>query len=134
MTPEEAERERIRREEDRSVLKIVAAMAQDISSLHGKIDNIDTKQSVTDRKLDDHMRDETDQFKTMVKDIVRELVPDGDIRGHHDAHQAMIAKAQAEATFYNRLKADLASKGLWGLILVLGAVLWYAAKKKVGIE
>lgn len=41
-----------------------------------------------------------------------------DFTGHREAHEAMIAAAEAQKEFWQELKLDLAKKGVWGLLII----------------
>lgn len=57
--------------------------------------------------------------------------PGNDPDGHRRAHEAMIARAEARARLYDELRAELAKKGLWALLLAIGTALWFWTKTKV---
>jgi hypothetical protein len=57
--------------------------------------------------------------------------PDGDPDGHRRAHEALIKRAEAKARFYEDLRGELAKKGLWALIGLLGIALWQYVKARM---
>ncbi|SAL47524.1 hypothetical protein AWB74_02141 [Caballeronia arvi] len=57
--------------------------------------------------------------------------PGGDADGHRRAHEALIQRAEARARFYEDLRGELAKKGLWALLALLGVALWQYFKTKV---
>ncbi|WP_186087296.1 hypothetical protein [Burkholderia gladioli] len=57
--------------------------------------------------------------------------PGNDPDGHRRAHEAMIARAEARARLYDELRAELAKKGLWALLIALGTAVWFWTKTKV---
>lgn len=57
--------------------------------------------------------------------------PDGDWEGHRRYHEAVIKKMEARAQFYSDLRGKLVEKGVWALILLLGAALVQYVKTKV---
>lgn len=65
-----------------------------------------------------------------VDDLARGF-PDSDPDGHRRAHEALIRKAEARAKFYEDLRGELAKKGLWALLVLLGIALWQYVKVRV---
>lgn len=65
-------------------------------------------------ELRQHISDETAELKKFV-----DAFPDGDMRGHRAAHEAMIASERAKERFYQELRLDIAKKGLWGLLVII---------------
>jgi hypothetical protein len=57
--------------------------------------------------------------------------PDGDWEGHRRYHEAVIKKMEARTKFYDELRAELAKKGMWALILMMGAALWFYVKSRL---
>lgn len=57
--------------------------------------------------------------------------PNGDPDGHRLYHEATIKKIEARARFYEDLRAELAKKGIWSLIILIGAALWFYLKAKL---
>lgn len=57
--------------------------------------------------------------------------PGGDADGHRRAHEALIRRAEERAKFYEDLRSELAKKGLWALIALIGVALWQYVKTKV---
>lgn len=53
--------------------------------------------------------------------------PNKDPDGHRRAHEVLIRKTEARAKFYEDLRAELAKKGLWALVIGAGAGLWWIA-------
>ncbi|SDI65500.1 hypothetical protein SAMN04487926_12165 [Paraburkholderia steynii] len=65
-----------------------------------------------------------------VDDLARGF-PDSDPEGHRRAHEALIRKAEERAALYKALREELAKKGLWALVLLLGIAVWQYIKTKV---
>ncbi|AET91088.1 hypothetical protein BYI23_B004810 [Burkholderia sp. YI23] len=57
--------------------------------------------------------------------------PGGDWEGHRLYHEAVIKKMEARAKLYEDLRADLAKKGLWAVIVAIGAAIWFYVKAKI---
>lgn len=57
--------------------------------------------------------------------------PDGDPDAHCRYHETLIRKAEARADFYTDLRAELAKKGLWALIVLIGVAVWQYVKGKL---
>lgn len=56
--------------------------------------------------------------------------PGGDWEGHRRYHEAVIRKMEARTKFYDDLRADLAKKGLWAILVMIGTAIWFYAKSK----
>jgi hypothetical protein len=50
--------------------------------------------------------------------------PHGDVHGHREAHEAMIAREKADTEFWTKLKYELTSKGLLIFLAWLGWQAW----------
>lgn len=61
---------------------------------------------------------------------VKVAFPEGDADGHRRYHEAIIKRIEAREQFYRKLLAELVSKGLWALLIFLGAAVWYMLKEK----
>lgn len=57
--------------------------------------------------------------------------PNGDPDGHRLYHEATIKRIEARARFYEDLRAELAKKGIWALIVLVGTAIWFFAKSKL---
>jgi hypothetical protein len=97
----------------------IHALSADMDQRHSE--NV-TRQLVTDRKVDEVIR--------RVDDL-HNAFPGGDWNAHRKAHEAMIARHEAKARFYEELRVDLAQKGLWALIVGLATAIWYFFRSKV---
>lgn len=65
-----------------------------------------------------------------IDDLARGF-PGGDPDGHRRAHEALIRKAEERARFYEDLRGELAKKGVWAVLVLLGIALWQYVKTKV---
>lgn len=81
-----------------------------------------TALGVTDRKVDEVIRRVDDLHKAF---------PGGDWEGHRRYHERLISKMEAREQFYRDLRAELAKKGMWAVIVLLGLALWQYLKTKV---
>lgn len=84
--------------------------------------------------LDESLEQILDAVKKIHNAFPRTLEGDVDFEGHRRYHEAMIRAAEAQATFWNELKLDIAKKGVWGLlIIVVGlALVGFGAKFGIG--
>lgn len=64
-------------------------------------------------------------------DDLHKAFPGGDWEGHRRYHETLIAKAEARTRFYDDLRAELAKKGIWALIGLLGLALWQFIKSRM---
>ncbi|MEX3972264.1 hypothetical protein [Paraburkholderia caribensis] len=65
-----------------------------------------------------------------VDDLARGF-PDGDWEGHRRYHEAVIQKMEARTKFYDDLRTELAKKGLWALLVLVGIAVWQYIKTRV---
>lgn len=100
-----------------------------VAAINGLRDDLDqrhlentTALGVTERKVDEVIR--------RVDDL-HDAFPGGDWEGHRRYHEAIIKKIEAHEKFYQDLRAELAKKGMWALIVLLGLALWQYFKTKV---
>jgi hypothetical protein len=67
--------------------------------------------------------------ETKVNEVIRRVddlhdaFPGGDWDGHRRYHEAVIKRVEAREKFYQDLRTNLATKGLWALILMLTGML-----------
>jgi hypothetical protein len=57
---------------------------------------------------------------------------EADFPGHRRYHDAKIAAAKAEETFWRELRLELAKKGAWGLLLIILGLLVAGIAAKTG--
>lgn len=50
---------------------------------------------------------------------------DPDFEGHETFHSTLISESRARTAFYKELRNDLIKKGLWGLVMILAALVTY---------
>jgi hypothetical protein len=81
-----------------------------------------TAQSVTERKVDEVIRRVDDLHKAF---------PGGDWEGHRRYHEELIRKMEARSEFYEDLRSELARKGIWAVLGLVGLAMWQYLKTKV---
>lgn len=97
----------------------IRELIETLNTRHGEnINRLD----VTDKKVDEAIRR---------IDALHEAFPDADTVGHRMYHESLIKRIEARSKLYEDLRSDLAKKGLWALILTLGAAIWFYFKSKV---
>lgn len=104
------------------VKEVVAAinkLKDDLDERH--LENVGA-QAVTDAKVVEAIRG---------IDELRKAFPDGDPDGHRRYHEAIIKSIEDKGAFYRTLRDELAKKGLWALVIVMGLALWQYFKLKV---
>lgn len=105
-------------QEKNDVVAAILSLKADLDQRH--LENIGA-QAVTDAKVVEAIRG---------IDELRKAFPDGDTAGHRSYHESLIKKNQASTEFYEKLKLELASKGLWALIGLLCVALGSYIKVK----
>jgi len=73
-----------------------------------------------------------DKLAETVKEFEKGF-PDGDVHGHRIYHERLIRNVAAQENFWNGLKSDLATKGLWAVILVVVGLIVSGVGVKMGI-
>ncbi len=101
------------------VVEAIRSLIEVLNERHGE--NI-SRLDVTDRKIEEVIRR---------VDSLHDAFPNGDIVRHHDYHESLIKKNDASTEFYQKLRIELASKGLWALIGILFLALGSYIKTKV---
>lgn len=102
------------------------AVVSAVDSLRNEIDqrHVENRSDneVQGRKLDEVIRRVDDLHKAF---------PGGDWDGHRRFHETLIARAEARTKFYDDLRAELAKKGIWALLGLLGIALWQYIKSRM---
>lgn len=93
------------------IVAAIDALRDEIIQRHVENTSINETQTT---KLDEVIRRVDDLHKAF---------PGGDWDGHRRYHETLISKAEARTKFYLGLCDDLAKKGLWIVIIALGAAL-----------
>lgn len=105
---------------DRDVVaEAILAIKADLDQRHGE--NI-TRAQVSEKLLNELI---------VRVDGLYHAFPDEDPSGHRRYHDAIVEKMEARAEFYQKLRIELASKGLWALAGLLIVALWSYFKAKV---
>lgn len=92
-----------------AIIRAIDSLRDEIGQRHVENTSVNEEQS---RKLDEVIRRVDDLHKAF---------PGGDWDGHRRYHESLITKAEARTKFYLDLRSDLAKKGLWVVILAVGA-------------
>lgn len=102
----------------RAVVASIDSMRDEIGKRHventSSIETVEKKVNVLFERVDD-----------LVKGF-----PEGDWDGHRRYHEAVILKIESRAKFYDDLRAELAKKGLWALIIGVATAVWFYLKSK----
>lgn len=100
------------------VVEAINGLREDLDHRHSE--NVDA-QAATNAKVVEAIRG---------IDELRRAFPGGDWDGHRRYHEAVIKRIEAREKFYQDLRTDLATKGLWAVIIALGgAVIFYIRAK-----
>lgn len=72
-----------------------------------------------------HVKEEQTLVKSLSSAFAKR--PDGspDFEGHEAYHSAVIAESRERALFYRELRQELIKKGVWGVVMILGALITY---------
>ena len=98
------------------------------SDQHDVADFVGSQIGDLESRLASHMDSRFDELRT----LFLSGFPDGDPRGHKDAHLAQIRESEARAAFYR----SLTEKSLLGVALaligVVGSAMWMYLKSQLG--
>lgn len=86
--------------------------------VHEKIDAIDAK--LAQHKLD---------LSGSLTHLLADAFPGGDAAGHRRVHEADIARCEARAAFWEKMRFELTRWGLFGFLAWAGYYLWKAFLK-----
>ena len=95
------------------------------------VKQIRESQVTLEKQMADHMKQETDALTTAVKKILEDSFPDGDPAGHKKFHEASIAKAEAEAKFWQEMRVAAAKWAGLGVLGFIATAVWIAIKAEV---
>lgn len=101
------------------VVEAIKGLREDLAERH--LENT-TAIGVTEKKVDEAIR--------RIDDL-HEAFPGGDWEGHRRYHEAIIKKLEAREQFYQELRSELAKKGVWAVLALVGVALWQYFKAKV---
>jgi hypothetical protein len=104
--------------ESNEVAAAILAIKDDLDQRHSE--NV-TRHLVTDKKVDEAIRRIDDLHKAF---------PGGDWEGHRRYHEAMIRRIESRTKLYEDLRVELAKKGLWAVLVVLGIALLQYVKTR----
>lgn len=79
-----------------------------------------------DRKLTDHMQNETAELAEAITQLMAQAFPAGDPQGHRAHHELVIKKAEESAAFWKTMRVELAKWGLLGFAGWAIYALWNA--------
>lgn len=72
--------------------------------------------------LKNHMSEEESLIQGLVAAFPKKTDGKPDFDGHASFHNTLIDESRARASFFRELQHELIKKGLWGLILIIGAL------------
>jgi hypothetical protein len=94
----------------------ILSIKDDLDQRHSE--NI-TRAEVTDRKVDEAIRRIDDLHKAF---------PGGDWEGHRRYHEVLIERIEKRTKLYDAMLEELTKKGMWALIIFIGAAVFYYIK------
>lgn len=104
----------------------IEAIVRAIDSLRDDIGHRHVENTSSLEVIEKDIKVLTDRVDDLAKGF-----PGGDWEGHRMYHEAVIKKMEARTELYNELRAELAKKGLWALIVLAGTALWFFVKSKI---
>jgi hypothetical protein len=97
----------------------VGAILQLITDMHSDVKELD-------KRLLQHMDDETKTLAKEVAELMGKAFPEGDPDGHRRHHELVIAKAEKQAAFWDRMLFELCRWGLIGFVGWAVIAVWKA--------
>jgi hypothetical protein len=75
------------------------------------------------------------QLRTLQDSIddLRGAFPDGDVRGHCEAHKAMIEAANEQKAFWRGLKEEVGKRGIMFALITVAGLIWIGILVKLGL-
>lgn len=107
--------------ERRTETVLLLGMVKDV---HDDVKNLHTTIIALDTRLTKHMNEETLELAQEISKLMASAFPEGDPLGHRKHHEAVIAKAEARATFWRKMVEEITKYGLIGLMGWLVMSLW----------
>jgi len=101
--------------------KIVAAIQSIKVDLDQRHEENATQAKITEYKVDAAIRG---------IDELRTAFPEGDLNAHRREHEAVIHRTEARARLYEALLTEVTTKGLWALLVFVGAAVVYYVRGK----
>ena len=83
------------------------------------------RQEALDRKIDSHVAREEGMLTGMANAFPLRADGRPDFEGHQAYHATIIQEARDRSVLWRELRADLAKKSLWGVVMVMGALIAY---------
>lgn len=96
-----------RRQDEHAILNLITEVHKDVRDLN--------------KKLTNHMTDETHELANEVAKLMAAAFPEGDPTGHRKHHEFVIKQAERRAAFWTDLAASTAK---WGLVGFMGWVVY----------
>jgi hypothetical protein len=90
------------------------------------IQQIHDNVNAMDGRLTEHMKQETQELAAAMVKATNAAFPAGDPDGHRRHHEAVIAKAEASAKFWQTMITELSKWGLIGFAGWAAFALWQA--------
>ncbi len=109
--------------ERRTETVLLLAMVRDV---HSDVKDLHTTITALDTRLTKHMTDETLELAQEISKLMASAFPEGDPTGHRKHHEAVIAKAEARATFWRKMAEEITKYGLIGFLGWLAVTAWQA--------
>lgn len=106
-----------RRAETSVLLALVQTVHDDVKAMHTNI-------TALDLRLTKHMTEETMELAREISKSMADAFPEGDPAGHRKHHEAVIAKAEARAKFWQKMLYEITKYGLFGFISWLAVTAW----------
>jgi hypothetical protein len=95
-----------------------------------KVRNLEINQAVLDSKLKQHFSTEDEFQKTVLEKLEyfqhRDIKVFQFIETHMEKEKAQAAKDNANAELKRAIIEKLVTSGIWGSLLLVGSILWYA--------
>jgi hypothetical protein len=107
------------------VLELLKRGLEQNDQILRQLTSVNAKQDAADKKLDQHMADEEQVIKGLVDAFPKKPNGAPDFDGHELFHTSLIDESRERTKMFRELRHEIIKKGLWGIVVVLLALITY---------
>lgn len=100
---------------------------ESIAALISLVEQLSDRVHELSSKLDNDILTRQEERQRVIEEVLHQALPGGDPAQHKRWHESEIAKNEAKAAFWIKMRDELVQKGLIGFAIWAGYWLWTAA-------